>query len=315
MLAPLRRYSVKRTLLPRCLAAAVVFLSSLSIAQSPDDALHAPDGNSYNQIVNIFISALANSPFSATVSASWTRQLPDGTTITLANHRLVIRDSQGRIYQERRRLVPPDESGPSTLMRVEISDPALHIKYFCYYATKICDLTNYKIAATQPMVPVGPTSDGKHYLSREDLGKRDIEGLEAIGARETVTTSAGANGNDRAFAITKEFWYSPELALNLAVTRLDPVHGTQQFTVSNLQLAEPDARVFAVPSGFKVWISASSRQLRPSSRNPLLRCAHKKSGSPKAPQVMQTLDSARRSASSQTGHCGVRRCTSLDQPG
>ena len=67
-----------------------------------------------------------------------------------------------------------------------------------------------------------------------------------------MTTTAGAIGNDREVAFTKEFWYSPKLALNLVVTRLDPVHGTQTFNVGNLQLTEPDARVFAVPAGFKV---------------------------------------------------------------
>jgi hypothetical protein len=99
---------------------------------------------------------------------------------------------------------------------------------------------------------VGPIGDGKHYLSREDLGKNEVEGVEAIGTRETVTTSAGAMGNDREVALTKEFWYSPKLAINLVVKRLDPVQGTQTFTVSNLQLAEPDARLFTVPAGFKV---------------------------------------------------------------
>ncbi len=245
---------MKWTLLPLCLAAVVVFLPLHLMAQSPDDALHAPDANSYDQIVNIFISPLTGSPFTATVSASWTRQLPDGTTITLANHRLVIRDSQGRIYQERRRLVPPDEDkkGLSVLMRVEISDPARHTKYFCYYATKICELATYAVAVTQPVVPVGPMADGKHYLSREDLGKGETEGLETIGTRETITTSAGAIGNDREVASTKEFWYSPKLGINMVVKRLDPLHGTQTFTVSNLQLADPDARIFAVPAGFKV---------------------------------------------------------------
>ena len=222
------------------------------VAQSPEDALHAPDGNSYQQIINIFISPLTNSPFTATVSASVVRELNDGTTITRVNHRLVVRDSKGRIYQERRRLVPPGGNEASAIMRIEISDPAQHIKYFCYQVSKTCSLTNYNVAVSEPVVPVGPIGDGKHYLSREDLGKNEVEGVETIGTRETVTTSAGAMGNDREVALTKEFWYSPKLAINLVVKRLDPVQGTQTFTVRNLQLAEPDARLFTVPAGFKV---------------------------------------------------------------
>jgi hypothetical protein len=120
---------MKRVLLPLCLAAIFAMLPLYLAAQSPDDALHAPDGNSYQQIINIFISPLTNSPFTATVSASVVRELNDGTTITLVNHRLVVRDSKGRIYQERRRLVPPGGNETSAIMRIEISDPAQHTKF------------------------------------------------------------------------------------------------------------------------------------------------------------------------------------------
>src|SRR5277367_5352716 len=155
---------MKRILLPLGLAAVVAVLPYCLMAQSPADALHAPDGNSYQQIVNIFISPLANSPFAATVSASVVRELNDGTTITLVNHRLVIRDSKGRIYQERRRLVPPEGNQTSAITRIEISDPAEHIKYFCYQVSKTCALTYYNVVVSEPVAPVGPVGDGKHYL-------------------------------------------------------------------------------------------------------------------------------------------------------
>jgi hypothetical protein len=101
-------------------------------------------------------------------------------------------------------------------------------------------------------VPVGPIADGKHYLSREDLGKSETEGLETIGTRETITTNPGTVGNDREVMLTKEFWYSPKLGVNLLVKRMDPLQGTQVFTVSNVSLAEPDARLFVIPAKYKV---------------------------------------------------------------
>ena len=52
--------------------------------------------------------------------------------------------------------------------------------------------------------------------------------------------------------LTKEFWYSPKLGVNLVVKRMGPTQGTQVFTVSNLSLAEPDARLFAEPSDYKL---------------------------------------------------------------
>ena len=95
-------------------------------------------------------------------------------------------------------------------------------------------------------------ADGKHYLSREDLGKGEIEGLETIGTRETITTNPGTVGNDREVTLTKEFWYSPKLGVNVLVKRMDPLQGTQVFTVSNISLAEPDARLFVIPAKYKV---------------------------------------------------------------
>ncbi len=79
--------------LPSLLVATCFLASSLAWAQSPEDVLHAPDGNSREMITSIFISPLANAPFQATVTAEWTKHLPDGTTTTVKNHRLVVRDS------------------------------------------------------------------------------------------------------------------------------------------------------------------------------------------------------------------------------
>jgi hypothetical protein len=42
---------MKRVLLPLCVAGILAMLPLYLVAQSPDDALHAPDGNSYQQII------------------------------------------------------------------------------------------------------------------------------------------------------------------------------------------------------------------------------------------------------------------------
>ncbi len=230
---------MKRVLISLGLAATVTFLAVHLSAQSPADALHAPDGNTHEQFINIFIAPLTNAPFTATVNATWTRQLADGTTVTLGNHRLVIRDSKGRIYQERRLLVPENGNQPSAITRIEISDPAAHTKYFCYPNTKSCVLASYYVSVSEPVQPVGPMAGGKRYLSREDLGKGETEGVETIGTRETVTTNAGTIGNDREVVFSKEFWYSPQLGINLVVKRLDPLHGTQSFNVAVFNLLSP----------------------------------------------------------------------------
>ena len=240
---------MKRILVLLSLAALAVPLIS---AQGPQDALHAPDGNSFTRIVSIFIPPLPNAPFTATVSTEWTRMTSDGATVVVKNHRTVARDGRGRIFQERRRFVPADSNSPSLVFQLEFSDPVRHTLYICNPSSKVCDLYGYFAPVSEPTVPAGPIGDGKRYLSRADLGKSDIRGIETIGTRETITTNPGTVGNDREVSLTKEFWYSPKLGVNLVVKRMDPLQGTQLFTVSDIQLAEPDPRLFVYPASYKV---------------------------------------------------------------
>jgi hypothetical protein len=235
------------------LVAACFFSSSvLARAQSPEEVLHAPDGNSREMIQSILIPPLTNAPFQATVTAQWTKHLPDGSTTVVKNHRLVVRDGRGRIYQERRTLVPEGSSRESRIFRIEISDPAAHTKYFCDPSLQECELRSYDMPVTEPVIPAGEMANGTRYLSRASLGTRTMEGLETIGTRETITIQAGVIGNSAPIDSTKEFWYSPKLGLNLQVLRLDPLHGDQLFNVTDLKLSEPDSRLFVLPAGCKV---------------------------------------------------------------
>lgn len=234
------------SLLLLCAAALSPFLA----AQSPEDALHVADARQREAFTSILIPPKTDAPFTATVSAEWTRQLPDSTTVTVTNHRLVMRDSRGRIYQERRRLVPQGQE--SRVMQIELSDPSRHVKYFCDPNTRVCALRDYFMPVATATQPVGPFDNGTRYLSRADLGKNDIGGIEAIGTRETVSVNAGAMGNNGTVEFTTEYWYSPRLDLNLILKRTDTLHGTQLISVSDLSLSEPDSSLFALPAGYKV---------------------------------------------------------------
>ncbi len=234
------------------IAACFLSASLQAQAQSPEEVLHAPDGNSREMISSILIPPLTNAPFQATVTAEWTKHLPDGSTTVVKNHRLVVRDSQGRIYQERRTLVPEGGTRQSAVFRIEISSPVTHTKYFCDPSLRECELRSYDMPVTEPVVPAGEMANGTRYLSRASLGTRTMEGLDVIGTRETITIQTGVIGNSAPIDSTKEFWYSPKLGLNLQVWRLDPLHGDQLFNVTDLQLSEPDSRLFVLPAGCKV---------------------------------------------------------------
>jgi hypothetical protein len=243
---------MKRIFLLLSLATILVALAVPVSAQSPPDALHAPDGNSFTRIVSIFIAPIPNAPFTATVSTEWTRQTSDGATVVVKNHRTVARDSLGHVFEERRRFVPADSNADSLLFQMDFVDPTRHTRTICLPAGKMCDTFNFFSPMNEAVLPVDPIGDSKRYLSREDLGKGETEGLETIGTRETITTNAGVVGNDREVARTKEYWYSPKLGVNLMVKRFDPLQGTQVFTVSNISLAEPDARLFVIPASFRL---------------------------------------------------------------
>ena len=231
------------------LATLAVALVSPIAAQ---DAERAPDGNSYSRIVSIFIAPIPNAPFTATVSTQWTRLTSDGATVVVKNHRMVARDSQGHVFEERRRFVPGDSNAESLLSQMDYVDPTRLTRTVCFPGSKVCDVYNFFSPPDNVSLPVGPLQDGKRYLNRENLGTDEVEGLTTIGTRETITTNPGVAGNDREVVSTKEFWYSPKLSVNLVVKRFDPLQGAQVFTVSNISLAEPDARLFIVPRNFKV---------------------------------------------------------------
>jgi len=85
-----------------------------------------------------------------------------------------------------------------------------------------------------------------------DLGKQSVGGLETVGTRETTIIPAGTIGNNSPLLSKREFWFSPRLGVNLISKRQDPLSGTQNFEVSDIALGDPDAKLFEVPSGFRV---------------------------------------------------------------
>jgi hypothetical protein len=233
-----------------CSILLLALLISISLlAQDSDETTHAPDGNTRERFINIIIPPVANAPFTSTVTAEWTRILEDGTTLTLQNHRLVVRDRKGRIYQERRSLVPKDGHTESQVQRIEISDPSTHLKYFCFVEDHTCHLNDYFAPTSASLPPAEFVEAGGASTSRQDLGKNIVNGLDAVGTLETTTINAGAMGNDRPISITKEFWYSPQLGLNLSVKRIDPLHGTQIFNVTGNRPRRSGPQVFLTSGG------------------------------------------------------------------
>lgn len=240
------------SLLPLTLAA---FALSGSFLSAQDDEVRgpAPDGGTVEMMHSITITAAQHAPFSSVVTTEWTQTLGDGSTMTRQNHRIVMRDSAGRIYQERRTLVPKGSTEEPKLWRIEISDPMQHVKYFCRADDKVCMVRGYVGPPTEEMEPENAEVAQKVTVTREDLGKSNISGVDVVGTKETRVIQAGAIGNDQPISITKEIWYSPQLQINITVKRSDPRHGVQTITMTEVSLGEPDPKYFQAPAGYKVF--------------------------------------------------------------
>ena len=235
------------------LAGFLILANSVSLAQAPQQPQRVPDGGTREVLISILIPSLPNAPFTATVNTEWIRQLPDGSTITLKNHRAIARDAAGRIFQERRALVPDDGKAQSGVTQIEISDPVAHELYICMPHGRTCQVAVFSPPESFPYTPPAKAHVAQGSTSEsEDLGKQAVGGLETLGTRETTVIPAGTIGNNSPLLSKREFWFSPKLGFNLISKRQDPLSGTQNFEVSDIALGDPDAKLFEVPSGFRV---------------------------------------------------------------
>jgi len=241
--------------------AAVLVMGLVAQAQSASPTAHAPDGGTRETLQSIAVLPLQGAPFIATLSTEWTKILADGSTATVWNHRTIARDSTGRIFEERRWLLPNGDKAPTQLRALEYSDPNRHEFLSCIVAERTCYSSTYRSSALTAMPPgigglqlcgcAGPRVAGV-TVTQEALGQQTIFDLETIGSRQITTLPAGQIGNQKPQPIVKEFWYSPRLGLNLVTKRFDPRSGSENFIVNHLSLNEPDAKMFEPPADYQV---------------------------------------------------------------
>jgi len=211
-----------------------------------------PDSGLAGHVEGLYIPLVPGAPFHAKIAVQIHRQLPDGAVVDQKYYTLVARDSTGRTRRESRELVAADSDLDPPLIRTLVYDPKTNMVTNCYPGQHICRQAFFDPSRRPVDEPVGPSSDGTSVLTREDLGKKTIDGLEVTGTRETRTYNPGAFGNDKPVVVTKEIWYSPQLQFDLSVTRLDPRNGTQKLDVTDLKLGQPGPEWFAIPDGYRL---------------------------------------------------------------
>jgi len=216
----------------------------------------ARDGGVREVLESIVIPPIPHAPFTATLSTEWVKYAADGATITLANERHIARDAQGRVYEERWILVPKNGNVKSEMNWIQIADPKQRTLYNCSPQRHICNLLVYDpaddLSAAAPRTSATGQQRSAGNSSWEDLGERNVAGVDTVGRRVTTTIEAGAIGNDQPLTTMSESWHSNELGINLLSIRSDPMFGKQTFTITEITAAEPDAQMFELPQGFKI---------------------------------------------------------------
>jgi hypothetical protein len=234
------------------LVAGFAFLPCTLAAQERAQPLRGPDGGTRTRVAGIEVLPVAGKPFSGRDTIEWTRNLEDGSVVTTHLSAAVARDSQGRIYRERRSFVPANSSEESRLIEIILLDPATQTRTTCDVTAHHCSITSYHASVSYTPAPTGPFANGTRYLSRESIGTKVVEDLDVVGTRETFSINAGVVGNSQPLVTTREFWYSPELQINLSVTRKDPREGTQDIQLVDISRAEPDPAFFEIPGDYVI---------------------------------------------------------------
>jgi TonB family protein len=181
-------------------------------------------------------------------------QLQDGTQIAHKTYNLDARDSAGRTRNEMRNWITAEGQEPK-LARVELYDPRTKTRTDLFPLSKLA----------RQWVVTGATQTAaetaKPETTKEELGADTMQGLPVKGWRVTETYRTGALGNDRPLAMVTEYWYAPDLRLNLLTERRDPRYGVETVRVTELERQEPDAALFAIGAEYKVVNEAGPTQV------------------------------------------------------
>jgi hypothetical protein len=216
--------------------------------------LLAPSRASAQRGQDIFVTPIPNAPFSALIQVQRSF-VQSGSITAFKTMREIGRDSQGRIYNESRMLVPLAFTGTPQLIGVHLYDPQTRISTRLDPRTHIfwAGTVSRPPATIPPALlyasPTGTNLPQNQFAKEEDLGVHEIDGLSAHGVRETQTIPADSNGKE--ILVTDEYWYSEDLRINLIIRHTDPRTGNTTMTVTNVVRADPDPARFRIPDGYK----------------------------------------------------------------
>ena len=231
-----------------------VAAASICYGQTAGSAPMPPDyGGVKVRVAGVFVTPVANAPFSATVDIVSKQKLPDGSFNIRTSIAHIARDSAGRIYNERRALVSPTFQGEPALLSAHIYDPTTHLNTFLdpfsHLARQSVFTGSRQIGMIDPTL--GPHAGGV-LMKQEELGEQMVGNTRLQGTKKVWTVSAAMSGTGSVVEIVDQYWYSPDLSVYLIVQHDDPRTGEQIVAVKDVKRAEPDVSAFAVPARYRI---------------------------------------------------------------
>lgn len=231
-----------------------------------------------------FDKLVKGAPYSAQAVTEMTQTLGDGNRIVNSSSAAVYRDGEGRTRREQTlKAIGNFSAHAEAFETISINDPVAGLAYVLephsHTARKIQgfrmeagsaggfkmnspggESTNFTFSRTpngEVQLKSG-TAEGKMReqqkerkdFRKEDLGTQTVEGVSAVGTKTTITIPAGQVGNERAIEIVDEHWYSPELQTMVMTRHSDPRSGETVYRLTNINRAEPDPSLFAVPTDY-----------------------------------------------------------------
>ncbi|HEY4879680.1 MAG TPA: hypothetical protein VIH97_11185 [Candidatus Acidoferrales bacterium] len=203
----------------------------------------------------VFVTPVPNVPMTAVVEVQSTQMLDDGTSVSKKTFNNIARDSQGRIYNERRALEPDSFDGTPPIISMHIYDPSTKLNTFMEVDTRLARQsvrleTTPALVLAQSRPSVAPVN--RPGYQEQDLGTESMENVVVHGLRKTRTIPANASGTGKPVVVTDEYWYSEELHLNMLVKHDDPRTGQQTVAVTQVNRSEPSPSMFEIPADYKI---------------------------------------------------------------
>jgi len=261
--------------MPKCLLQIVLALSfstaTVSQTTQPPCSVTAIS-NIAAQSATVMRTGVAT-PYSLTAIIKTEVKLTDGNTISGFTTSRQAQDSQGRIRVDNpSSCVMDKDHQPKWQGSITVTDPIAktYTSWLELFnsTVKIATVTHvpslrlsnpptaqtdYRMAQRMSRAYNNADPQVKHDSQKvEDLGQRNIAGLEASGMRITRTSPPGMAGNSLPLAYVEERWVSDQYGIILLDINDDPFLGKSTYEVTDFTRAEPDASLFQPPADYKI---------------------------------------------------------------